>query len=340
MDLITVGVVRSSVVETEQMPLGGVAAQVEILPEYAEGLLGIGSNTHVIVIGWLDKADRSKLKVQGRRRTPNGELRGVFGLRSAQRPNPIAITPAKLLKVERTTLYLDRLDLVDGTPVVDVKRYSPGWDCIFSARTSSSFAFPAGKKTIEVLEDLYAEATAFHGERCVDAAKAVKAVYMAMQTWQVGPKDRELQIWVGRDLCIADALQGITGATLGNGRLKVPGGRKFRIVYRNMSIGFIPLPVQEEDPAEVFWYDPEQLFRISADTVEPVTAEAPARKGTDPDLYDTLVQKVNNSLINGQLPCAVAHKMAEEMSIYVGEIGKITDAVGVKISRCQLGCFR
>ena len=67
-------------------------------------------------------------------------------MRAPGRPNPIGLTSARVLGVEGRVVRLDRLDMIDGTPIVDIKRYSPGWDSIFSARTSRDTEHPGDRE--------------------------------------------------------------------------------------------------------------------------------------------------------------------------------------------------
>src|SRR3954464_14529551 len=105
------------------MPPEGVRGQISILPEFWPALDEIESNSHLIILGWLHAADRSRLTAAGRSRK---RQRGVFGLRTSARPNPIGMDVVALLGVdhERGLLDVDRLDFIDGTPIVDIKRYS------------------------------------------------------------------------------------------------------------------------------------------------------------------------------------------------------------------------
>ena len=136
--VIPIGRVVSSVGEGDAMPIDGVSASIEVFPEYEAGLAGIESNTHLIILGWFHRADRQSLTLSRH----GGRGRGVFGVRSPGRPNPIGLTSARVLGVEGRVVRLDRLDMIDGTPIVDIKRYSPGWDSIFSARTSRDTEHP------------------------------------------------------------------------------------------------------------------------------------------------------------------------------------------------------
>ena len=137
-----IGRVVSSVGEGDEMPIDGVPASIEVFPEYEAGLAGIESNTHLIILGWFHRADRERLTVSRH----GGPERGVFGMRPPGRPNPVGLTSARVLGIEGRLVKLDRLDMIDGTPVVDIKRYSPGWDSIFSARTARDTEYPGGSE--------------------------------------------------------------------------------------------------------------------------------------------------------------------------------------------------
>jgi len=112
----------------------GVKGVVEIFPEYADGLLGIDGFSHIMLITYLHKTtseQRKVLRVKPRRLRRFGinieefpEV-GVFCTDSPHRPNPIGITIVKLLKREGRFLHVEGLDLFDGTPVLDIKAYTP-----------------------------------------------------------------------------------------------------------------------------------------------------------------------------------------------------------------------
>jgi tRNA (adenine37-N6)-methyltransferase len=87
----------------------------------------VDRSTHLIVLYWLDRADRTLLRA-----TPPGqtEERGVFSIRSPVRPNPIGFAVVDLIRMEDTRLTVRGLDALDMTPVLDIKAYSPELDCI------------------------------------------------------------------------------------------------------------------------------------------------------------------------------------------------------------------
>jgi len=94
---------------------------LEIFPEYQEGLDGIAAGQTIVVLFWLHKSVRDVLKVYPRGDKTNG-LRGVFSTRSPIRPNPIAISELKVLAIHGNHLEVSGLDILDGTPIIDIKK--------------------------------------------------------------------------------------------------------------------------------------------------------------------------------------------------------------------------
>ena len=132
-ELRPTGVVHSPITDSPAMPAEGVEAEIEIFAPFRPGLAVSETSSRFIVLGWFDRAGRDVTQV-GRADSP-GSRRGVFGLRSAARPNPIGLAFSRNLGLIERGLRVDDLDFLDGTPVVDLNRYSPSWDCVFSARS-------------------------------------------------------------------------------------------------------------------------------------------------------------------------------------------------------------
>lgn len=231
-----IGKVVSSVGEGGVMPIDGVPASVEVYPQYEAGLSDIESNTHLIILGWLHKANRENLTVSRH----GGPEKGVFGMRSPGRPNPVGLTSARVLGVEGRRVKLDRLDMIDGTPIVDIKRYSVGWDSIFSARTVRDTEHPGNRNRESFLRDMLFEAENFHGERCVGTALGARMVDHAIHHWGIAKKAPGLKVTWGPDGRINDALQTITGATSGNGRLEFGAGDEYVLSWEGRSLRFTP----------------------------------------------------------------------------------------------------
>jgi tRNA-Thr(GGU) m(6)t(6)A37 methyltransferase TsaA len=98
----------------------GAVCSIEVDERYAAGLAGIEAFTHVVVLYFMDQARRD-LVTQVPRHL--GIARGTFSLRSPARPNPIALSVAKLIKVEGNRLTVAGIDCLDGTPLLDIKPY-------------------------------------------------------------------------------------------------------------------------------------------------------------------------------------------------------------------------
>ncbi|MEM1579850.1 MAG: tRNA (N6-threonylcarbamoyladenosine(37)-N6)-methyltransferase TrmO [Nitrososphaerota archaeon] len=130
-----IGVVRTDVGdEFVKDSLEGVVGRIEIFKEYEGGLEGIEEFSHIIVLAYLHKVTEEQkkvLKVKHKRLLKLGfsldELPevGVFCSDSPHRPVPIALTIVKLVRREENILHVEGLDLYDGTPILDIKPYTP-----------------------------------------------------------------------------------------------------------------------------------------------------------------------------------------------------------------------
>ena len=102
---------------------------IEISEPYTLGLRHVEKFGHIIILWWISMRDTPKDRatrlVTPPRLSTTVET-GVFSSRSPSRPNPIGLTKVKLLKVENNKLFIDRIDALDGTPVLDIKPYLPG----------------------------------------------------------------------------------------------------------------------------------------------------------------------------------------------------------------------
>src|SRR5262249_17395758 len=131
-----IGVVRSPFTSMQGMPLQSVAAAdvrgtIEIDPAFADGLLDLDGFSHLHVVAHLDRSRPGGLVL-----TPflDDTPRGVFATRCPRHPNPIGLSVVRLEHVDGTTLHVAGLDLLDGTPVLDLKPYVPTFDCVAAER--------------------------------------------------------------------------------------------------------------------------------------------------------------------------------------------------------------
>ena len=141
--LVFIGRVHSPWTHRDECPKNMAAARetgrpatVELDVAYRPGLAGLHKVSHVMVLTWLDRAPRN-LIVQKPRHAP--APRGTFALRSPARPNPIGLHVARLvaLDAEAGILHLEAIDVLDGTPVVDIKPYFPSTDAVADATVGS-----------------------------------------------------------------------------------------------------------------------------------------------------------------------------------------------------------
>jgi tRNA-Thr(GGU) m(6)t(6)A37 methyltransferase TsaA len=122
--LVPVGRVESALLDAADAPKqgfeGGPDAWLVFEPGVVDALDGLEPGARVIVLTWLDRADRSVLRVHPRDDRSN-PMRGVFTTRSAGRPNPVGLHEVEVLEVDGRRVKVSDLEALDGTPVLDLK---------------------------------------------------------------------------------------------------------------------------------------------------------------------------------------------------------------------------
>jgi len=135
-NVIFIGRIRSTWTLREDCPKNmaqaretGKQASLLLEPAYREGLLGLEGYSHIAILTWLDRAKRN-LIVQKPRHAP--ETKGVFAIRSPARPNPIGLHIVRLQEIDKNNgiLTLEAIDVLDETPVIDIKPYYASTDAI------------------------------------------------------------------------------------------------------------------------------------------------------------------------------------------------------------------
>ncbi len=123
-ELKPVGRVESPLTDRASSPKqgneGAPEATIVFEREVAEALDGIVAGNMVIVLTWLDRADREVLRTRPRD-DPANPIQGVFNTRSPDRPNPIGLHPVTVVSIDGATMRVRNLEALDGTPVLDVK---------------------------------------------------------------------------------------------------------------------------------------------------------------------------------------------------------------------------
>jgi tRNA-Thr(GGU) m(6)t(6)A37 methyltransferase TsaA len=137
MTLKAIGIVHSKVKETpaEHDWWADLVSEIVIDASLTEALEGLEEYSHIIVIYWMHKVSSQevplKVRPMGRKELP---LRGLFASRAPHRPNRIGKTTVQLLKRQDNILSVKGLDALDGTPVLDIKPYIPGYDSADNVR--------------------------------------------------------------------------------------------------------------------------------------------------------------------------------------------------------------
>lgn len=129
-DLRPIGVIRSPIKKRSEAPKQGSEGAPDALLELSsfatEGIDGIRAGDDILVITWLHQARRDVLKVHPRS-DPNRALTGVFWTRSPDRPNPLGLHRVTVREIDKHGLRIGPIEVIDGTPVVDIK---PALSCV------------------------------------------------------------------------------------------------------------------------------------------------------------------------------------------------------------------
>ncbi len=137
MEFSPIGIIHSPFTSLQGMPIQpvgavGVKGTVEIQEEYAEGLKDLDGFSHIVLLYFFHKSRGFKLQVVPFMDT---SVRGVFATRAPKRPNPIGISVVRLESIDGRVLNIDGVDVLDGTPLIDVKPYVPDFDLQGEIRT-------------------------------------------------------------------------------------------------------------------------------------------------------------------------------------------------------------
>ncbi len=125
-----IGIIKTPFKELKNMPIQpkgakSVKGTVEVFAEYADGLLDIEGFSHLILLYNFNKSEKYKLQVK-----PFLEdvVHGVFATRAPKRPNQIGMSVVKLIKKTNNILEIEGVDILDGTPLIDIKPFVPNFD--------------------------------------------------------------------------------------------------------------------------------------------------------------------------------------------------------------------
>jgi tRNA (adenine37-N6)-methyltransferase len=134
--LVPIGVINTPLTSTQAAPVQGrlrsdLEGEILLDDAFAEGLADLDGFSHLMLLYVFHQAGSCKLKV-----TPylDSTPRGLFATRAPSRPNPIGVTVVRLLAIEGCRLRVSGVDMLDGTPLLDIKPYVPAFDAVAEAR--------------------------------------------------------------------------------------------------------------------------------------------------------------------------------------------------------------
>ncbi len=129
-ELEPIGIIHTPFTDLEGMPIqpagaAGVRGRVEVFEEYRAGLKDLDGFSHIILLYHFHRSRGFELEV-----VPfmDSEPRGLFATRAPRRPNPIGLSVVQLDRVEDGVLLVQNVDMLDGTPLLDIKPYVPEFD--------------------------------------------------------------------------------------------------------------------------------------------------------------------------------------------------------------------
>ncbi len=137
MEMKPIGIIHTPFSDPVGMPIqpagaAGVRGTVQVFDEYVPGLQDLEGFSHILLLYLFHRSEGFKLQVVPFMDT---EPRGLFATRAPKRPNPIGLSLVQLDRVEGATLHVSGLDMLDGTPLLDIKPYVPDFDRQEQVRT-------------------------------------------------------------------------------------------------------------------------------------------------------------------------------------------------------------
>lgn len=128
-----IGSVKNSVKEPRFGNWAGVISDIVLDGKYTEALDGLEDYSHATIVYWMHEVKTCHIKhrPQG---NPDVPVVGVFACRCPARPNPIGITTVEIIGVEDNVLKVKGLDVINGTPILDIKPYTLHYDCVKNAK--------------------------------------------------------------------------------------------------------------------------------------------------------------------------------------------------------------
>ena len=130
----TIGIIHTPHYHIQNMPIqpfaaDGIKGHIEVFPEFIEGLADLSGFSHITLIYHLHKINGYKLRVKP---FMDNKEHGIFSTRSPKRPNAIGLSTVKLLSIEDNILHIEMVDMLNGSPLIDIKPFFSKFDNRFN----------------------------------------------------------------------------------------------------------------------------------------------------------------------------------------------------------------
>jgi tRNA-Thr(GGU) m(6)t(6)A37 methyltransferase TsaA len=133
----SIGTIHSAHKELDKIPIqpvfaNGIKGKVVLKPEFIDGILNLQAFSHIYLFYYFHMSQKTRLHVKP---YLSDEEQGIFATRAPHRPNKLGMSLVRLASIEGDTLYIEDIDIVDGTPLIDIKPYIKRFDLRRSVRS-------------------------------------------------------------------------------------------------------------------------------------------------------------------------------------------------------------
>lgn len=211
------GWVRCAAKRFQDVPSEGLPGTLEMRPDLEPALEGLFPGLFIYVIVEFHHSNPRVLTASPG--TP--QQRGAFALRSSDRPNRIGMTLTRIERIQGTNIDVNWIDFSDGTPIFDLKRYNPRWECVFSMPRDDRRHFEGQIARQSLVKVLARPIECFAGPDAPEIHSLAAAAAELVQSHDVFLGAPDLKAHIRGAPTLVDCVQGMLGASFGNGRLAV-----------------------------------------------------------------------------------------------------------------------
>lgn len=209
------GYVRCSAKEFRDVPSEGLPAILEIRADLESALEGLFPGIYIYIITEFHFARTDTLIAS----PGTHQQRGAFALRGSDRPNRIGMTLSRIEKIEKTKIWVNWIDFSDGTPIIDIKRYNPRWECVFSSPRDDRRFFEQQISQDALIKVLARPIEGFAGPDAPEVYQLAKAGCQLVNDHNIFLGDKNIRVHVNGTTTLLDCVQGMLGVRFGERRL-------------------------------------------------------------------------------------------------------------------------